>query len=110
MPDVDDEELKRIQRDKVNGVRPTLGVVIAVVPFFVSYRDFRETTVTANEIRTVTHKTAFDYVAVPCGALAVVLGILGLVRGVSARKIPVAVVSGVCLALGLFQAVRGFLR
>ena len=109
MADELDDDIKQMQRDQVNGVRPTLGVVVGVVPFFMSYRQTSTSTVTTDEIRTVTHRTVFDYVAVPCGGVAIMLGLFGLVRGLTARKLSVAGIGVLAMALGLFQVVRGFL-
>jgi hypothetical protein len=113
MADGVDDEMKQIQRGKVNPVLPAVGLAVGVVPFMVSYRQTHQssvsTTADGTEITHVTHKTRFDYVAVPCGALAFVLGLVGLLRGLSVRKLEVLGVGVAAMALGVFQAVRGFL-
>ena len=45
----------------------------------------------------------------PCAAVAFVLGLVGLVRGLSVRKYEVIGVGVAAMALGVLQAVRGFL-
>jgi hypothetical protein len=113
MADDLDEELKQIQRGKVNAVVPGVGLAAGFVPFMVSFRSTHSEsfsmTATGAEIRSVTRKTAFDYVAVPCGALAFVLGMVGLIRGLSVRKLEVAGIGVAAMALGVLQIVRGFL-
>jgi hypothetical protein len=113
MADELDEDLKQIQRGKVNTVMPGMGLAVGLAPFFVSFRTTHESTtsVTASgiEIQSITRKNAFDYVAVPCGAFAFTLGLVGLVRGLVARKYMVLGVGLAAMAVGLFQAVRGFL-
>jgi hypothetical protein len=113
MADDLDEELKQIQRSKVNAVGPGIGLAAGVLPFMVSFRQTHEESFRATaggaEITSVTRKTAFDYVAVPCGALAFVLGMVGLLRGLSARKLEVAGIGVAAMALGVLQILRGFL-
>jgi hypothetical protein len=113
MADADHEERKRIQRTKVNPVLPGFGLVVGAVPFLVSRRTTHESTTSVGadgiEIRSITRKNAFDQVAVPCGAVAIALGLVGLVRGLVARKWAVLGVGVAAMALGVFQVVRGFL-
>jgi|HubBroStandDraft_2_1064218.scaffolds.fasta_scaffold196587_2 hypothetical protein len=113
MPDELDEELKQIQRSKVNGVLPGVGLAIGLLPFFLSFRETRESSFVMSadgaQISQTTHKMAFDYIAVPFGALAIVLGLVGLLRGLPARKLGVLGAGVAAMALGLLQVVRGFL-
>ena len=113
MTDELDEELKEIQRSKVNAVLPGTGVALGVLPFFLSFRETRESSFVMSadgaQISQTTHRTAFDYVAVPCGALAIVLGLVGLFRALPARKLGVLGVGVAAMALGLLQVLRGVL-
>jgi hypothetical protein len=113
MADGLDEQKKQIQRAKVNPVMPAMGLAVGVVPFFVSFRTSHESTsdLTASgiEIRSVTRRNPFDYMAVPCGAFAFVLGFAGLVRGISARKYVVLGVGVAAMIVGVIQLVRGIL-
>jgi len=114
MADALDEDLKQIARGKVNTVMPVMGLAVGLVPFALSFRSTHQSTVRTGEgdgmvIESVTRKTAFDYVAVPCGAVAFVLGLVGLVRGFRVRKYEVMVFGVVAMGLGLYQGVRGFL-
>jgi hypothetical protein len=102
---------KRPQRDRVNAVRPMMGIAVGIVPFVTSYRTTRDSSVTVGEsgteIRTVIKRTSFDRVAVPCGGVALALGVVGLVRAVSVRNKLVGLVSVVAIVLGLLQIARG---
>jgi hypothetical protein len=113
MADDLDEELREIQRGKVNAVLPGVGIGAGFLPFFISFRETHESSVTttagSTEIRNVTKKTAFDYVAVPCGAVAFVLGLVGLVRALSVKKWGVLGVGVAAMALGVLQIARGML-
>jgi hypothetical protein len=97
---------------RLNAVHPTLGIVVAVVPFFASYRESRERSVTTGlngtEIRSVVHKMRFDYIGVSCGGCAVVLGLVAIVRAIPKRRWFVVLAGVLSLALGLFQVVRAF--
>ncbi len=113
MADDLDEEIERIQRDKVTPVLPAVGIAVGFMPFMVSYRETHTESilVTQNgaEIQNVTKKHAFDYVAAPLGAVAFVLGFVGLVRGFIVRKRDVIGVGLAAAALGVIQIVRAFL-
>ncbi len=94
--------------DRVSAVRPVLGVIVGLVPFALRYNETRTTTVTDAEIRTVTRRTSFDYVAVPCGVFALVLGVVGFAQGITARRLAVGLAGIVAATLGIVQLVRGY--
>ncbi len=108
-----DEELKEIERGKATATLPGAGLAVGALPFFLSFRETRESSFVMSadgtQISQSTHRTAFDYVAVPCGALAIVLGLVGVLRGRAARKTAVLGAGAAAVALGLLQIARGLL-
>jgi len=101
------------KRGKVDAALPAVGLAIGVLPFSLSFRETREQSFVMSpngaQISQTTHRTAFDYLAVPCGGLAIVLGLYGLVRALPSRRLVVLGVGAAAVLVGLLQVVRGLL-
>lgn len=90
------------------------GLVVGLIPFVISFRQSSSTSVTVTTEgveQTVSESgSSFDYVALPAGALAIVLGVGALILALrSSSKVKatrLAIAAGV-LAIGAFQVVRG---
>ena len=83
----------------------TAGFVVGLVPFVIHFGTTSTTTVNG-----VTESTSIDYVAIPCGGLAIVCGMASLVGAIGnsdrkTKRIGLAALLGL---LGAFQLLRGF--
>jgi hypothetical protein len=98
-------ELEEIQQGRIKALTAPgiAGLVAGALPFFFNFSTSNSQTINGQ----VVESSHFDFVAVPCGALAlllsVVVGLTALGKG-KAKRLPVA--AGV-LILGLVQLVRG---
>lgn len=98
-------ELEEIQQGRIKALTAPgiAGLVAGALPFFVNFSTSSSQTINGQ----VVEAAHFDFVAVPCGALAlllsVVVGITALGKG-KARRLPVA---GGVLILGVVQLLRG---
>jgi hypothetical protein len=107
------DQLKPPRRGRLDTVLPVAGLALGVALFFLSFRETHAHSFVLSadgaQISQTTQQTPFDYFAVPGGALALVLGLFGLVRGLPAKRFG-AIGAGVgAVALGLFHVVHGLL-
>ncbi len=91
-----------------------MGIAVGLVPFLMNGRETQRQTVSGTGdsavIEHVTHKARFDRIAVPCAVVALVLGLIGVVRGAAARRYAVLALGLVAMAFGVIQAARGLAR
>ena len=104
-----DAELNELQQGqtKVMSTFSIIGLVAGIVPFFLSFHSSTSQSINGE----VLHSTYVDYVAVPGGALALLMGVVALVDGLRNQAAGKGIRAGIAVAiagLGIFQLLRGF--
>jgi hypothetical protein len=107
------DQVRPLRRGSVDTVLPVAGLAIGVAPFFLSFRETHAHSFVLSadgaQISQTTQQTPFDYFAVPGGTLALVLGLIGLVRGLPAKRFAAVGAGAGAMALGLFHVVHGLM-
>lgn len=89
---------------------PLLGGIacaVAIVPFFIHYRVTNSSTIEIDGMTASEDISSFDYVAVPFGALAVLLGLAALGLGAARRNWTGLAAGALALLIGAFHVWTG---